>query len=136
MDILTKKQRSYCMSKVKGRNTNIEIIFRRLMWSKGEKGYRVNNPKVFGKPDIFFGKRKIAVFIDGCFWHKCPACRSIPKSNFDFWDEKLNKNAKRDQEVNKKLRKNGIKAIRFWGHELENNIEKCYKRLTKELRVN
>ena len=135
LDILTKKQRSYCMSRIKAKNTRIETVFRHYIWSKGIRGYRANNSKVFGKPDIFFGRKRIAVFIDGCFWHKCPVCHSIPESNFGFWDEKLNKNRERDRKVNITLQENGIKVIRFWEHELENNIEKCYKRLVKELRV-
>lgn len=123
------------MSKVKGKNTKIEIIFRTYLWSRGIKGYRANNYKIFGKPDIFFGRKKIAVFVDGCFWHKCPICHSIPKSNFGFWDEKLNKNVERGRKVNNILKEKGIKVIRIWEHELENNIEKCYKRLAKELAV-
>jgi len=123
------------MSRVKSKNTKVESIFRRYIWNKGIKGYRINSNKVFGKPDLYFSSRKIAVFIDGCFWHKCPTCHSIPKSNFGFWDEKLNRNIIRDKEVNDKLQENGIKVIRFWEHELENNIEKCYKKLVKVLGV-
>ncbi len=135
MDILTKKQRSYCMSKVKGKNTKIETIFRKYIWEKGVKGYRVNNRKITGKPDLFFGQQKLAVFIDGCFWHKCPECFSPPTGNFGFWDEKLTGNVNRDKEVNKLLKGKDIRVIRFWEHEVEKNLDKCYKRLVKELKV-
>ena len=114
MDILTKKQRSYCMSRVKGKNTKIETTFRHYVWAKGIKGYRVYNSKIFGKPDLYFSKKKIAVFIDGCFWHKCAKCDSVPKNNHAFWVKKLNGNRERDKTVTKKLSKNGVKVIRFW----------------------
>ena len=123
------------MSKVKGKNTKIENIFRKYIWRQGIKGYRVNNSKVIGKPDLFFGSRKLAVFIDGCFWHKCPECFSPPVSNFGFWDEKLTRNVNRDKEVNKLLKEKDIKVVRFWEHEVEKNLNKCYKRLVKELEV-
>lgn len=135
MDILTKKQRSYCMSRVKGKNTKIETVFRKYIWGKGIKGYRLNNSKITGKPDLFFGPHKLAVFIDGCFWHKCPKCFNPPTSNFGFWDEKLTRNVNRDKEVNKLLKEKGIRVIRFWEHEVEKNLGKCYKRLVKELQV-
>lgn len=121
------------MSRVKGKNTKIENIFRKFIWKNGIRGYRVSNSKIMGKPDVFFQKKKIAVFIDGCFWHKCPICHSIPESNFGFWDEKLSRNVKRDREVNKVLLKEGVKVVRFWEHELEKDLKKCYKRLVKEL---
>ena len=123
------------MSRVKGKNTKIENIFRKYIWEKGIKGYRVNNSKITGKPDLFFGPQKLAVFIDGCFWHKCPECFSPPTSNFGFWDEKLTGNVNRDKEVNKLLKGKDIRVIRFWEHEVEKNLDKCYKKLVKELKV-
>jgi len=110
MDVLTKKQRSYCMSRIKSKNTNLEIFFRKYIWGKGLRGYLVKN-QIQGKPDLYFPKKKIAVFIDGCFWHKCPKCFIA------------------DKEINRLLKTNGIKVIRFWEHEIRKNPSKCFKKI-------
>ena len=120
MDILTKKQRSLCMSRVKGKNTKLEIALRKYLYSCGIRGYRINSNKISGKPDIYFPKRKLAVFIDGCFWHKCPICFEAPATNTKFWSEKIERNVIRDREVNEALQKSGIKVIRIWGHQIKN----------------
>lgn len=135
MDVLSKKQRSYCMSQVKSKNTKLEDIFRIYILSRGIKGYRIGKKNIVGKPDLYFGKYKVAVFIDGCFWHKCPVCLSIPSSNSKFWEEKLAKNLARDKKVNDTLRSAGIKVVRLWGHEIKKDIDKCYRKLVKELAV-
>ena len=123
------------MSRIKSKNTRMENVFRSYIRNKGIRGCRINSKNIFGKPDLFFGKKKIAVFIDGCFWHKCPKCFNLPKSNFGYWSEKLERNVQRAKEVNKVLKEERVKVIRFWGHEVEKNIEKCYKRLEKELKI-
>jgi len=128
MDVLTKKQRSYCMSRIKNKNTSLEIFFRKYIWNKGLRGYLVKN-QIQGKPDLYFPKKKIAVFIDGCFWHKCPECFIAPKSNARFWKNKINKNVKRDKQINKLLKTNGVKVIRFWEHEIRKNPSKCFKKI-------
>jgi DNA mismatch endonuclease, patch repair protein len=129
-DVMTKKQRSHCMSKIKGRDTKIEIMFRKHLWSLGLKGYRVKS-KIYGKPDFIFPVEKIAVFCDGCFWHKCPKHNTKPKSNKRFWLTKMQNNVKRDKEVNKRLKNEGWTVVRFWEHDLENNLDGCTKRLSK-----
>ena len=131
MDVLSKKQRSYCMSCVKSKNTKIEDTFRNYIRSKGIRGYRIGRKNVTGKADLYFGKTKVAVFIDGCFWHKCPVCLSIPSSNYKFWDEKLNKNVARDSKVNDTLEAMGVTVLRFWGHDVKKDVKKCYTRLRK-----
>ncbi len=133
VDVLTKEQRSYNMSRIRGRDTKTEIALRKLLYTKGLRGYRVNF-KLPGKPDIVFTKYKIAVFIDGCFWHKCPKCFIEPETNKDFWMNKINSNVERDTEINDILTKRGWKVIRFWEHEINNNINKCYLDLYKELK--
>lgn len=130
MDVLTEKQRSYCMSQIKGKDTKIELIFRKYIWSKGVLGYRIKN-KVKGKPDLYFPKKRIAVFIDGCFWHKCPKCFIKPKSNRGFWKDKIRENTQRDRRTDKLLREQGIKVVRFWEHEIKNNLPECFKRFKK-----
>ncbi len=132
MDVHSKAKRSEIMSKIKDKNTQLELNFRRRLSSGGVRGYRVNC-KILGKPDIVFTKWKIAVFVDGCFWHKCPECFTFPKTNKKFWKDKINKNFERDQIVNVFLRKSGYKVVRFWQHDLEKNLEKCVKRIHKAL---
>ncbi|MBI5412049.1 very short patch repair endonuclease [Candidatus Peregrinibacteria bacterium] len=130
MDTMTKQERSRCMSQVKGKNTKLEIIFRRFIWKKGLSGYRLH-AKLPGRPDLFFGPKRVAVFIDGCFWHKCPVCFKSPKTNKKFWNAKMRQNIERDLNSDIKLKEMGIEPIRFWGHEIKENIGSCYKKLRK-----
>lgn len=132
MDTHSSLQRSYNMSRIRSGNTKIEILFRRLIWSEGLKGYRIHSRNT-GKADIYFPKKKIAVFIDGCFWHKCPDHYIRPKSRNDYWDNKIKNNTLRDRKINKELEKKGIQVIRFWEHEIENNPDKCYSKLRSVL---
>ena len=130
MDIMTKKQRSNCMSQVKGRNTKLELVFRQYLWRQGLRGYRLH-VKLPGKPDLYFGPKKVAVFIDGCFWHQCPDCFKAPKTNKKFWNTKLRSNVERDLDNDIKLKEMGIEPLRFWEHEIKCNMEACFKRLKK-----
>jgi len=132
-DVHTKKQRSYNMSMIKGKNTKPELFLRKYLFSKGLRGYRLN-PKLLGKPDIIFNKHKLLIFIDGCFWHKCPKCFIKPRTNVKFWNKKINGNIKRDLNVNQLLKKEGWKVIRFWEHEINKNIESCYKKIIQKLK--
>jgi len=124
-DVLTKKQRSYCMSQIRGRDTQPEIFLRRAISGAGLKGYRLHY-KLLGKPDIVFPKRKVVIFIDGCFWHKCPKCFIRPGTNRGFWHKKIDSNVKRDKTVNAQLKGKGWKVLRIWEHELL--MEKIIKR--------
>lgn len=81
-------------------------------------GWR-RNSKMFGKPDFVFHKAKLAVFVDGCFWHGCPAHGEIPATNRAFWKSKLERNRKRDLLVARTLRRNGWKVLRLWQHDLK-----------------
>ncbi|MEO0128601.1 MAG: very short patch repair endonuclease [candidate division WOR-3 bacterium] len=117
-DVLTKEQRSFNMSQIKGKNTKPEVLLRRLLYSKGIRGYRIHY-KLSGKPDVVFTKKKIAIFIDGCFWHKCPVCFITPETRTEFWMKKIEDNVKRDKTVNKKLEKEGWTVLRFWEHEIK-----------------
>ncbi len=124
MDIMTKKDRSLRMSLIKSKNTRPEIKLRQHIWGKGIGGYRVNS-KITGKPDLYFPSKKIAIFIDGCFWHMCPKCYREPKSNKQYWINKIKKNVERDKKINKQLKKQGITVLRIWEHEVKKDIEKC-----------
>ena len=124
-DVLTKEQRSYNMSMIKGENTKPEIALRKLLVACGLRGYRLHY-RLPGKPDIVFPKSRIAIFIDGCFWHKCPKCFVKPVTKRKFWEKKIDSNIKRDKIVNRELKKNKWKVLRIWEHEIKN--EKTIKR--------
>ncbi|MCK4522383.1 MAG: very short patch repair endonuclease [Nanoarchaeota archaeon] len=133
VDVHTKKQRSYNMFMIKGKNTKPEVDLRKLLFSKGIRGYRIHS-KLPGKPDIVFTKFKLAIFIDGCFWHKCPKCFIEPDKNKEFWRSKINGNVERDKKVNKILGKERWKVLRFWEHLLRKDINKVYRRISEELK--
>lgn len=118
------------MSQVKGKNTKPEILFRQYIWSEGVRGYRLHT-KLPGRPDLFFGSKKVAIFIDGCFWHKCPNCYKGPKTNKRFWNEKIKSNVERDLKNDIKLKDMGIEPLRFWEHEIKCNIKECFKKIKK-----
>jgi DNA mismatch endonuclease (patch repair protein) len=132
MGHLTKEQRSYCMSRIRSKDTKPELIFRRYIWALGLRGYRLKK-KLPGKPDLYFKHGNVAVFIDGCFWHKCPTCYIAPKSNTSYWDPKIERNQQRDIEVNKTLKRSSIKVLRFWEHDIKKDPDSCYLKLLKTL---
>jgi len=115
-DVHTKKQRSYNMSRVRASETKAELKLKPFFKTLGF----IYQPKnIFGKPDFVHKKEKVAIFIDGCFWHKCPKHFKLPASNKKFWKDKINKNVKRDKAVTKKLRKDRWKIIRIWEHGIK-----------------
>jgi DNA mismatch endonuclease, patch repair protein len=117
-DVFTKTKRSEVMSRIRGRgNKATEITLMKLFRCHQIIGWR-RNQTVFGKPDFVFSKRRVSVFVDGCFWHGCPSCFQQPKSNRKFWKEKIIRNQKRDLKVNRELRKQGWRVVRIWEHDL------------------
>ena len=123
-DVLTKTQRSFNMSRIRSENTGPEIKFRNFLYSHGVKNFKMHPSKITGRPDFYFPKEKLAVFIDGCFWHGCKKCFRKPETNKDFWLEKITNNIKRDSEINSLLRKQRLRVVRFWEHEIKNSAEK------------
>lgn len=132
MDRLTKQERSNLMSKVKGKNTKIEVMIRNGLRKNGIRNYRVNY-KINGTPDLAFVKEKIVVFIDGCFWHKCGLCYSEPKSNVAYWKKKVDENVNRDRNVDAELIKQGWDVIRIWEHDVKNNLAGAITKILREL---
>lgn len=130
-DVLTRKQRSYCMSQIRSKNTKPEIALRKLLWNMGYR-YRINY-KLKGNPDIVFPSKRVAVFVDGCFWHKCPEHFVNPKSNSKFWINKINSNVERDKKVNQELQSMGWKVLRYWEHEIKCSEENLVNKLLQEL---
>lgn len=121
-DVLTIEQRHICMSHNRRKNTAPELAFRQACWAHGLR-YRLNS-KLVGKPDMVFPRQKIAIFIDGCFWHGCPFHYTPPVTNREFWQEKLKHNRKRDDEVTKILQTDGWTVLRYWEHDIETEAQK------------
>ncbi|MBR0836504.1 DNA mismatch endonuclease Vsr [Bradyrhizobium manausense] len=131
-DVFSKAKRSEIMSKVRGRGnlaTEVRLmeIFRRFKL----QGWK-RNQKLFGKPDFVFYDARLAVFVDGCFWHGCKIHRSIPKSNRAFWSNKIVGNVRRDAAVRRTLNAGGWSVLRIWQHDLR-NPDKVGKRVSRTL---
>lgn len=110
--------RSTLMSNIRGKdNKATELRLISIMRENGIIGWRRHQPLI-GRPDFVFRKFKIAIFVDGCFWHGCPRCYRAPKSNQTFWEEKLSRNRARDRKVTRELRRAGWRVIRIWEHSL------------------
>lgn len=126
-DVLTPEQRSYCMSRIRSKWTKQEV--RVHNWLKGNKIRHKTHPKIDGSPDIILKYSKVAIFIHGCFWHKCPRCYVEPKSRKEFWLPKIEKNVRKDIENKKILEKNGWKVMVLWEHEVKKNFYKCMEKI-------
>ncbi|UZT97065.1 very short patch repair endonuclease [Chryseobacterium fluminis] len=121
---------SKIMSKNKAKNTRPELLLRKMLWNNGLKGYRIHPKTIPGKPDICYLSKKIAIFVNGCFWHRCPHCSlTLPKNNTEFWKEKFEKNIKRDKEKNKILENDGWQIVTVWECELKNKLETTFKNI-------
>ena len=122
----TKEQISYNMSQVKNKDSAIELALRKELWSRGIR-YRKNVTSVFGKPDIVFIGKKIAVFCDSEFWHghDWENRKSDIKSHQEFWIPKIERNIQRDCEVTERLQSEGWIVLRFWGKEIKKNVSEC-----------
>lgn len=119
MDIWSKEKRSAVMAQIKGRgNKSTEIRMAKLFRISRLIGWRRHLP-LPGKPDFCFPKAKLVIFVDGCFWHRCPKCYRRPKSNCAFWDAKVKANILRDKKSRKALQKKGFKVIRIFEHQLK-----------------
>jgi DNA mismatch endonuclease (patch repair protein) len=131
-DMFTRLKRSEIMSHVKGRgNLATEIFLVHIFREHGFVGWR-RNARLFGKPDFVFPSLRLAVFVDGCFWHGCPIHGSLPKTNRPFWRQKLRRNRDRDRLVNRTLKRLGWKTLRLWQHDLRDG-KKVVRRLRASL---
>ena len=136
MDNLTREQRHKNMSNIKSKNTSIELCLRKALWKKGYH-YRKNYKDLPGKPDIVLTKYKIAIFCDSEFFHgkdwEVLKLRLETGNNSDYWVNKISRNLKRDDEVNKKLLFMGWTVVRFWGKDILENPEECVKVVEKTI---
>ncbi len=129
MDTVSPEVRSRTMRAVKGKNTSLELKFRQALWDAGARGWRLHKKSLPGNPDIVFIMSRVVVFLDSCFWHGCPRHLRMPKSNQDYWKTKISRNVERDAVTNLAYRELGWTLIRFWEHDLKENLEGCVKKV-------
>ncbi len=148
-DVFSPKQRSKVMQAVRSRgNRTTEVAFAKGLHALGITGWRrhlrVRVPSSSGSagtkalefstyPDFVFAKQRVAVFLDGCFWHSCPWHRTRPRHRAGFWRKKLSRNVARDRETNQLLRKSGWTVVRIWEHRLQNDLPGCMAVLLEAL---
>lgn len=118
----------------KSKNTRPELLLRTLLRTAGYPGYRLHWKKAQGRPDIAYPGRKIAIFVNGCFWHRCPHCEpAMPKTNFDFWAMKFATNRERDRRKIAELEAAGWKTITVWECQLKDDAEREVARVVELL---
>lgn len=135
MDVLTKEQRHKNMKNIRSKNTKAEILLRKALWHHGIR-YRKNYKKLPGKPDIAITKYKIAVFVDGDFWH-ARGHEEKPgeqiQTNVSFWSKKLKRNIERDKEVNQALLEIGWLVLRYWDSDVKKDCNACVEDIMQYL---
>lgn len=140
MDVHSKEVRSYNMSRIHGKDTKPEEIVRKYLFAKGLR-YRKNDKRLPGTPDIVLPKYKTVIFVNGCFWHAHMGCKYfvMPKSNIDYWQNKLSNNIERDQQNYSDLQELGWNVLVVWECELkkgkrENTLEYLYQNILRNLK--
>lgn len=131
MDALTPEKRSWNMAKIRGKDTKIEVIVRKYLFAKGFR-FRKNDKRYPGKPDVILPKYKVAIFVNGCFWHMHD-CKEghLPKSNTEFWRQKLERNVINDEKHTRQLSDMGWRVITLWECELEKDFERVMENTVK-----
>ncbi len=114
-------------------NRSTEWVLRAHLMRGGFRGWRMNAKDVVGHPDFVFDEKRLAVFVDGCFWHGCPACHRPPSSNQEYWTQKVGRNKKRDRRVSRELRRDDWVVLRIWEHELRCASHSVMRRILKAL---
>jgi DNA mismatch endonuclease (patch repair protein) len=121
-DVFSKQKRSQVMAAIKSvRNKGTELKLVSIFRTNAISGWR-RNQKIIGKPDFIFRRERLAVFVDGCFWHGCKKHSRLPKSNLAYWQKKLGRNIERDRRNIRLLRKSGWQVMRIWEHSLQQKI--------------
>lgn len=133
-DNLSEADRRKNMQNIRSINSLPELIVVSEL-KKRKLYFTRNDTRIFGKPDIVFRRKKIAVFIDSDFWHGHPKRFIAPKSNVEYWSKKIARNIQRDKEVNKYLKKEGWKVIRIWEYDIKHNLNKVIKKILKALDI-
>ena len=127
---------SKLMKAVRGKgNRTTEQIFEKALNASGSQNWEKHTRSILGCPDFFFPKERIAVFLDGCFWHGCNQCCHIPKKNNEFWAGKISRNKERDTRINAIIRRHGTSVLRFWEHQIRDDVEGCISILQRRIRL-
>ena len=136
VDKLTPEQRSKVMSAIRGKGTKIELRLAKALWNEGLR-YRKNDKSVFGTPDLVFKGKKVAIFVDSEFWHGKDWMneKNRIKTNSEFWTTKIEANIRRDILVNITLQEKGWTVIRFWGKEVEKELDYCVSQVKEALHL-
>lgn len=130
-DTVSQKRRSEIMSHIQSQNTSIELLVRKQLFAQGFR-FRVNYKKLPGKPDIVFTRKKVAIFIHGCFWHgHDTGCRysHVPQSRTEYWSEKISRTKERDKNHINELTSNGWCALTIWECEIRKNLQNVIDRI-------
>lgn len=133
LDTLTRAERSERMSRIRAKNTRVELLVRRLVFSMGFR-YRLHDRRLPGQPDLVLPRLRKVIFVHGCFWHLHLNCRQYkyPQSRLDFWEPKLTLNRRRDEDARGRLRRLGWKVLTVWECQLKDE-EKLKRRLSRFL---
>lgn len=125
---------SKVMKANKARDTTPEISLRKALVQSGLSGYRLNWKGVTGRPDIAYPAKRLAIFVNGCFWHRCPKCAyPLPKTNADFWALKFKRNEERDQRKCSQLKEAGWSVLTFWECDITDDLRSCVGQIKKTL---
>lgn len=120
-DNLTPEQRSLAMSRIKRRDTRPELLLRRALWAAGGRGYRIDDRRLPGRPDLAWTRRRVAVFVDGKFWHGHPSAYRQGQHG-TYWDEKIKRNVERDRATDNELASMGWTVLRLWDFEVRRDL--------------
>jgi DNA mismatch endonuclease (patch repair protein) len=116
------------MARIRARDTKPELLLRRALFASGIRGWRLHVRDLPGRPDLAFRRRKVAVFVDGCFWHGHPDFFTPGKSGA-YWDAKISRTKERDRLANEALAAAGWTVLRFWDFEVETDLDVCVERV-------
>jgi DNA mismatch endonuclease (patch repair protein) len=130
MDVLTPEQRSRNMAAIRARgNRTTEQALRYRLVRAGIGGWTLHSARLPGRPDFVFRRRRLVIFVDGCYWHGCPKCYRPPETNTGYWSEKFKRNKSRDRRVTAALRRSGWRVLRVWEHEVEKSPDKVVEKI-------
>jgi DNA mismatch endonuclease (patch repair protein) len=133
-DLAERLQRSRTMAAVPSERTSLEQRLASSMWAAGLRGWRRTARVERTRPDFAFPRYRLAVFVDGCFWHGCPRCCRRPATNISYWHTKLDRNIERDRQQTERLEGAGWTVLRLWGHEVTRDPRACALRVEFTLR--
>lgn len=134
-DNLTKEQRNKNMKSIRSSHTRMEDDICKALWQGGLR-FRKNVKDLPGKPDIAIKKYKIVIFLDSCFWHKCPKHFKQPKSNLEYWIPKIENNVKRDLKINEYYKQNKWKILRIWEHKYKESLTETVIKIKNFIKIN